>query len=284
MGKASTSKKVARAAGISGGRTYRRQTPWGYFGVIVLIVILGVVGTVASRERRLSELKGQGTVPPTVGQVWNEGYGFYLCGKFADPISIKSKDPQGITTRTAGLIDIAPTTKLAAGKNATLGKFVSAVGMTLNAAELKLPGGKLYQDGDSCEGQPGHVYVMQFAYIGAPTGQLYNGDTKDHQLAKLDPRDVPLGDDELITIAFVPANKASSIPAPPSYVTQALTKFQASESTSTTTSTTVAGATSPATTVPTTATTTATTAPTTATTSTATTTTTPASTTTTKGP
>lgn len=53
MGKASSSKKVARAAGIGGGRVHRRQTPWTYFGVIALIVVLGVVGTVASRDRRI---------------------------------------------------------------------------------------------------------------------------------------------------------------------------------------------------------------------------------------
>ena len=49
--------------------------------------------------------------------------------------------------------------------------------MNLNAAELKVPGGKLCHDGDTCQGKPGHVYVKHFAYIGA-TGQLYNGRTK----------------------------------------------------------------------------------------------------------
>ena len=36
--------------------------------------------------------------------------------------------------------------------------------MKLNAAELQLPGGKLYLDGDTCQGKPGHVYVKEFAY------------------------------------------------------------------------------------------------------------------------
>jgi hypothetical protein len=253
MGKASSSKKVARAVRIGGGRTRRRHTPWGYFGIIALIVILGVLGTWSSRDRRLGQINTAGDTPPTVGTVWNEGYAVYACGQFLPPISIKAPDPQGITTRKEGIIDIAPTVKAAAGKNATLGKFASAVGMTLNAAELKVPGGHLYQDGVSCDGKPGHVYVKQFAYAGDTIGQLYNG--AKNQLPKLDPRNVPLANDELLTIAFVPAAEATKIPAPPSSVQNTLKSLQASQSTTTTTAPTPTS-TTPTTKPPTTSTTT----------------------------
>ena len=63
MGKASSNKKVARAAGTGGGRTHRRQTPWTYFGVIALIVILGVAATISSRDRRLSQINTAGGDP-----------------------------------------------------------------------------------------------------------------------------------------------------------------------------------------------------------------------------
>jgi hypothetical protein len=248
MGKASSNKKVARAAGIGGGRSHRRNTPWGYFAVIAIIAILGVVGTVSSRDHRLASIRVQGTKQqPLVGTVWNEGYAVYECGKFLPPISTNN-NPQGIHTTKPGdgIIHIDPTVDDAAGKNATLGKFASAVGMKLNAAELQVPGGKLYLDGDSCEGKPGHVYVVHFAFAGA-TGQLYNGDTKPKngkpaQLAKLNPTDVPLGDQELLTIAFVPADKASSVPQPPQYVVKALAALGAATTTTTvpaTTTTTV---------------------------------------------
>jgi hypothetical protein len=264
MGKASSNRKVARAAGIGGGRTYRGRTPWTYFGVIALIVILGLVGTVTSRDRRLSQINQKGGTQPTVGTTWHEGYAVYECGKF-EPAITKAKDPQGITTDTAGIILIQPKVKAAAGHNATLGKFSSAAGMKLNAAELQVPGGTLYQDGATCEGQPGHVYVKQFGYAGATVGQLYNG--AKHQLAKLDPRDVPLQDQALITIAFVPASDASKIPPPPDYVN---TNLNASGTSSTSTTTTPA-TTATTTTVPAT---TSTTKPTTSTTSPAATTTT----------
>jgi hypothetical protein len=220
MGKASSSKKVARAAGIGGGRVHRRQTPWGYYGIIALIVVLGVVGTINSRQHRDSQVNSAGGTPPTVGTTWYEGYAVYTCGKFEPAISTKSPNPQGITTRTPGIITIAPTTKAAAGKNAVLGKFADAVGMKLNAAELQVPGGHLYVDGATCQGKPGHVYVKEFQGPTDTVGQLYNGAPR--QLPKLDPALVPLKNALMLTIAFVPSSGAASIPAPPASVISAL--------------------------------------------------------------
>lgn len=259
MGKASSSKKVARAAGIGGGRIHRRQTPWAYFGIIVLIVVLGVVGTVASRDRRNGQINNAGNTAPTVGTTWHEGYGVYICGKFLPAVSVKAPDPEGITTRTAGIITIAPTVKAAAGKNATLGKFASAVGMTLNAAALQVPGGHLYQDGNTCEGKPGHVYVKQFAGPSDTIGQLFNGGKG--QLPKLNPAQVPLQDNYMLTIAFVPASQATSIPPPPKSVISSLQTFMAQQSASSSTTPSLAPQTTqpPATTTPTTKPTTSTT-------------------------
>ena len=47
--------------------------------------------------------------------------------------------------------------------------------MTLNSAEIQTPGGKLYVNGDSCEGKAGHVYVKQFQSVGDTVGELFNG-------------------------------------------------------------------------------------------------------------
>lgn len=247
MGKASSSKKVARAAGIGSGKGRRRRTPWGYFAVIAVIVALGLAGTVTSRNRLIAQINNAGGTAPTVGTTWYEGYAVYACGKFLPDIKVPASDPQGITTTQTGIITVAPKVKAVAGKNATLGKFASAVGMKLNAAELALPGGHLYLDGNTCEGQPGHVYIKQFAYVGDTVGELYNG--AKNQLPKLDPTQVPFVNGDLITIAFVPSGKASSIPAPPASVGKALTALEAASS-STGTPTTVPAAKSASTTAP----------------------------------
>jgi hypothetical protein len=235
MGKASSNKKVARAAGTGGGRTHRARTPWTYFGAVALVVLLGVLGTWASRDRRLAQINNRGSVQPTVGTVWNEGYAVYECGKFVPAIA-HARDPYGITTGNGdGIIHIHPTVKSAAGKNATLGKFASAVGMTLNAGALKVPGGKLHLDGDSCEGHPGHVYVKQFNDTGDSIGALQN----------VDPRNVLLQDQSMVTIAFVPSGDKNAIPAPPTYVINNLNKLAASSTSSTTTPTPVTPTTQP---------------------------------------
>ncbi len=224
MGKASSNKKVARAASTGGGRASRVRTPWTYYSVLAIILIVGVTLTVTSRDRRLNKINTAGDVQPTVGQTWNAGLGVYICGKFQPAIN-SNKDPYGITTKGDGIIIIHPTVKSAAGTNATLGKFASSIGMKLNAAELQVPGGKLYTDGDSCNGSPGHVYVKEFNNVSDTVGVLQN----------TNPSDVRLQDQSMYTIAFVPSSDKNSIPPPPQYVINNLNKLAASSSTTTTT-------------------------------------------------
>jgi len=213
MGKASSNKKVARAAG-TGGRAAGGRIAWTYYGVIALVVVLGVVGTMFSRAGYHSRVNNRGDKQPIVGAMWNEAFAVYACGKFLPPIK-PSKDPSGITTQGDGIIHIHPTSKSSAGKNATLGKFASSVGMKLNAGELQAPGGKLYRNGDQCDTKNGKVYVKQFAFAGDTRGQVQGSD----------PRDVLLTDQGLVTIAFVANGQQGAIPPPPKAVQDALSKL-----------------------------------------------------------
>ncbi|HUC15834.1 MAG TPA: hypothetical protein VMS00_15395 [Acidimicrobiales bacterium] len=251
MGKASSSKKVARAAGLGGGRAYAKRPAWGYyFGVLVLLV-LGVLGVYNSREYRSAAINKQGNTAPTVHQKppWFEGYTIDECGKILPPIKT-TKDPYGITTK-AGVISVSPTVKAAAGRNATLGKFASSIGMTLNAGALETPGGRLWQDGDTCEGKAGHVYVMTWA---SPAELPQNGVLQN---AKGVPSSagvpnangledtcnpdcdsgVLLENDQLVTIAFLPAPKKGSTPVIPQPSTAIISKLNGQVSTGGTTTT-----------------------------------------------
>ena len=138
MGKASSSKKVARAAGLGGGRAYAKRPAWGYyFGVLVLLV-LGVVGVYNSREYRdaQGQQAGQRRRPRcTRARRGSRATPIDECGKILAPIKT-NKDPYGITTKD-GVISVSPTVKAAAGNNATLGKFASSIGMTLNAGAAR---------------------------------------------------------------------------------------------------------------------------------------------------
>ena len=176
MGKASSSKKVARAAGTGGGRTNRGSTPWAYVGLIALIVVVGAALTFTSRNRDInlknSATDQNATVQPTVGgTAWNEGFGVYICDRFVPAIKAAS-DAEGLTTDGDGIMHIAPKVKAAAGRNATLGEFARSIGMTITASDIQVPGGKRYSNGDDCNGRAAKVYIKQFAFAGVELGSL----------------------------------------------------------------------------------------------------------------
>jgi hypothetical protein len=183
-----------------------------------------------------------------------------------------------------------------AGKNATLGKFASAVGMLLNASEIEVPGGRLYQAGDTCEGKPGNVYVMTWA---SPQEPVQDGFLQTKQGSTGGREDtcnpdcesgVRLEKDQLVTIAFLPAPAKHKTPAllqPSQAVVSKLTALVSTGGVTTTTAAPVPSTTSTTTahtgtTTAHTGTTTARTGTTTSTTTASTTSTTTASTTTAK--
>jgi len=247
MGKASSSKKVARAAGLGGSRSYGSRPAWGYYFAIVVLVLLGVAGVYNSREYLDNQVNSNGSGQPSVHMAtpWFEGYAVDICGKLQPSIRT-TKDPYGITTDQPGIISIDPANKSVAGKNATLGKFASAVGMTLNAGELELPGGRLYLNDQTCEGKEGHVYVMAWTDPSEPPqdGVLQTKhariDVSKGWEDTCDPdcdSGVLLENDQLVTIAFLPAppkHTSLSVLQPSQSVIAALTKTVANGGTTTT--------------------------------------------------
>jgi hypothetical protein len=241
MGKASSSKKVARAAGLGGSRSFAGRPAYGYYLGLVVLIVLGVLGVYNATQYRNNKVNSEGNTAPTVGQAppWYQGYAVEACGKLLAYVP-NYKNPYGITTKEPGIITISPTVKSAAGHNATLGKFASSIGMTLNAAQLQLPGGHLYQDGQTCEGKPGHVYVMTWSSPQEPAadGVLQNKKSADNTCIPDCNSGALLRNDWLVTMAFLPAppnNGTLSVLQPPSSVISRLTTLVASAANQTTT-------------------------------------------------
>lgn len=285
MGKASSNKKVQRAASTSGGRTARGRTPWVYYVTIGAIAILGVAVVYFSRADRLRTVNDVGPTPPAVASNttidhWHEAYAFYVCtsadkGQFVPNFGYLV-DAGGIGTLGDGVIDIHPYEKSAAGKNAVLGVFTKYAHVKLNAGELRLPsvgdyGGHDFHDSDSCGGKPGHVQVETWPSSATTGGTVY----------KKDPSTLMLANNAMVVVAFLP--DGVTIPPPPAANIDAMVHpidvpSTSSSSTTATTTTTVPGA--PTTTTTPGVTTTTTVAPTTTTLKPAPTTTAPAVTTT----
>lgn len=201
MGKASSNKKVLRAASTGGGRTSRGATPWGWYSVIVLAVILGTVGVVFSREQTQDRLSVAGGDRPKVSDHWHAALGVYICDRFVPNIPDSHTDPVGIHTHGDGVIHIHPFTRAASGRNARMKVYARTVGMTLDTLKLRVPGDKkTYKDGSTkCGDKVGHI---QWFVNNRPEA----GNPADHHF------DV---DNELIVVAF--AARGADVPKiPPS--------------------------------------------------------------------
>lgn len=202
MGKASTSKKVARAARTGGGRTRRGSSTSSWPIIMGLIVALGVAGIVFSKQ----EVSADTGPPRAKKDHWHAAYGVDICGKFAPPITDQT-DPVGIHTHGDGVIHTHPFRPTVSGKHATLGAFLSSVKATVTSSEIHLPGQKTQK---TCAGKPATVMVKVW--------RTRSPDDKG-AVAVGPPSKVRIRNGALITIALVPKagsrDKGKDIPRPP---------------------------------------------------------------------
>ena len=142
MGKASSAKKVARAA-RTGGRVSSGQPRSVLFpSVITLVLVLGVSLVVYARnDRNKNSLSGV----PQLGDHIHQAIGFSVCGQFLPNIpTFESKI--GIHTHGDGVMHIHPFSQLGVGANATLGRFLldahdeGKIDVSLSNTKLKLLG------------------------------------------------------------------------------------------------------------------------------------------------
>ena len=197
MGRASSSKKVQRAARAAGRPGTGRN--WLWPAAVVALVALGVTLVVISRDAGEASAE-----PPTFGDHWHAAYGVYACDDFVAPLADEHGDANGIHTHEDGLIHIHPTSTQATGDKATLGVFDEETGLKLEDDRLEIPGGKTYVEGDDeCDGKPGVVQVAVWD----------NPDDEEPEIVTEDMEDIKLGENQLLTIAFAP--EGADLPKPP---------------------------------------------------------------------
>ncbi|HVC71406.1 MAG TPA: hypothetical protein VNC61_14215 [Acidimicrobiales bacterium] len=254
MARQDSGKWVARAAATGGGRSYRGQMPVKWYGSLVLIVLIGVVSVVYSRYERQNPVAG---TPPTTGTHWYAAFAIDICGTVQPnlPANPNSASNPGLHTDGDGVIRIEPTKQSDAGNNATLARFVSEYPkFGLTADSLTIPGEKVRNDGEKCPKQTpdaGKSAKLQIKVWppAQPPGSAAATTSSD-------PAALKLGNNQLITVAFVPSG--SKIPKPSAAAITAMLQAvsQAGQTTTTTgvvplnTTTTAAGSSSTPTTVP----------------------------------
>lgn len=176
VGKASSQKKVARAATTGGGRTAGTNQSMGWYVTLAVVLLLGVFLVAFSRNEELN--RGQAaaspksTAPLLNSDNWHSTFGVYICDHWLPNLPL-FESADGIDTLGDGVINIRPYSPQASGTNATLGFFLKAVSSArhgtfkLSSSELQavsIPGdtnpldAKDWHNGDKCpDGKAGKV-------------------------------------------------------------------------------------------------------------------------------
>ncbi len=164
MGKASSSKKVARAA-RAGGRVSSGQPRSLLFpSVLTLVVVLGLARVIYARDDRLKDdLDG----PPQISDHIHQAIGVNVCGDFLGNIP-EFESQVGIHTHGDGVIHIHPFSQLGVGANATLERYFKDArdfgDLDVSLSNTKLSYlGETYEEGEAeCEGVDDPVLRMAY--------------------------------------------------------------------------------------------------------------------------
>jgi hypothetical protein len=201
MGKASTTKRIQRASGAKKAAMRHKRPPYGFYALIAVLLIAGIGGIALATSGRGASASGE---RPGLQDHWHTAYAVDICG------AIQPNMPQpstliGLHTHSDGLIHVEPYvtgSTLDRGANATLARFAEGEpGFKITSTEVQEPGGKLYKNGDQCDGKPAQLVIRQWPDANADAHTDYTN-----------PKDVKINDGGAVTIAFVPAG--SDIPKP----------------------------------------------------------------------
>ena len=218
MGKASSNKKVARAAKAGGGRARSAGERNVVFPAAVAVVVaLGTLLVVFAREERSAEALKR---PIAFEDHWHAAHAFYICDDFLPDLP-EYHPPQnrGIHAHGDGLIHIHPFSTARSGELATLRNFIADGGEVLGGGDqldddrLGVPGGETYVEGeDSCEGVDGDPIVQVAVW---DTGFAATNGQEPDRIVTEDFGSIRFEEDgQVYTIAFAPRD--AEIPPPPS--------------------------------------------------------------------
>ncbi|MEM9467138.1 MAG: hypothetical protein AAGA90_17330 [Actinomycetota bacterium] len=199
MGKASSSKKVeraARAAASSRGASERREL--GFPMAVAAVVVLGIGLVVIARDNRAP------ATPPRIGDHWHAAYTIYDCGVEV-PFFQSAADPDGIHSHQDSLIHIHPFNSSATGDDAQLGVLFDAMQAEVTSEAIITPEAGTISADTGCGDEAAVIKIARYQVD--PTVELvsvFDDDFSDITF---------LQDREAFVIAKVPAGED---PPPPS--------------------------------------------------------------------
>lgn len=157
MGKASSAKKIAKAAkaGATSGPSDSRQL--GFPALVIAIIVVGLGLVVFARGTRDAQAS------PTLQDHWHSAYAVYDCESDAVLPPFQSDfDPDGIHSHRDSLIHIHPFTSAVTGKDAVMEVFLTSMGASISQDAIELPGGELLEAGVECGGEASVIQILRW--------------------------------------------------------------------------------------------------------------------------
>jgi hypothetical protein len=211
MGKASSAKKLARAARAGAASKGRDRREMGFPLVIALVMLLGTSLVIYARSTRsdaLSPKLNVGAAGQAGGDHWHAALGIYNCDHFEiEPIVRPDDwpDPTGIHSHNDGVIHIHPFVSSAAGSRARMKVFFETMGLTFTDDELQLTNGTTLRSDTDCNGKNATLRIARF--------DIDNPDDPIEIITSKLGNVRFVADREAFTIALVPDD--TDIPIPP---------------------------------------------------------------------
>jgi hypothetical protein len=163
MGKASSAKKVARAA-RSGGSSRKNRPKLAFPLGIFAVVLVGALLVVYARVDHTNTASADTKPSYAASDHWHAAYGFYDCDHYLGALTdALPTDELGIHTHGDGLIHIHPFKASSSGENARMNLWAKQVGMTFYDDGWKMPDGTEFRNGSAkCGDQPAKTAVYKW--------------------------------------------------------------------------------------------------------------------------
>ncbi|HEV8296660.1 MAG TPA: hypothetical protein VGQ20_05185 [Acidimicrobiales bacterium] len=156
MGKASSSKKVARAARAGSTHKGPERRELGFPLAIALTVLLGTSLVLYARGNRSEAVEPQANKTH-----WHAAYGIWNCDHWEPNLS-GTQDADGIHSHDDGIVHIHPFNTGAAGTRANLGVFFDNFGVKASNDKIDLGTGVALENGTDCNGKKAVLEVARF--------------------------------------------------------------------------------------------------------------------------
>ena len=220
MAKSATGKMVSKIGAAGGGKTYKKNRPVNYYGVLAVITVLGIASVVLARYDYQNPTASAGGTPPTIGTTWFAAASFDICGVNQSLLSPFSSSKFGFSVDKNGVIRIAPVSAADAGNHATLAQFANEYpGLVASPSQLAIPVGAgaptastTFHNGSLCPKQKG----VPANLIGKPASIEYAYWKTFSQTAPTittDPASIKFSNEMELTMAFLPKGVIPSRPS-----------------------------------------------------------------------